>query len=108
MDGNASQIEKYEVYRSEDKDVTYTQNFYNLPDKSLTLLKARKPVELIKNKTSLAERSKFMSENQVKNAWERQKLLNDEDMVGQDKNKRKLNQDLFVSKGKIKIKIKNS
>ena len=47
-------MEKYEVYRSEDNDINYTQDLYNLPDCSLTLLKRRKPIDVdnVKEDTS--------------------------------------------------------
>jgi len=38
-------LEQYEVYRSDDKDISYTQDFYNLNDHTLTLLKSKKSIQ---------------------------------------------------------------
>ena len=44
-DAYSERMKDYEVYRSDETDITYTQNFYNLENYSLTLLKSKKPLD---------------------------------------------------------------
>lgn len=50
-DASSRNMEKYEVYRADVDDLTYTQNFYNLADSSINLLKSKLVVtpELLEN-----------------------------------------------------------
>ena len=41
-----SNLEKYEVYRADDDDITYTQNFYNQAQSSISLLKSKIAINL--------------------------------------------------------------
>ena len=45
----------YEVYRADDDDITYTRNFYNQDNYSLTLIKSRSPIskKLVVNQKEL-------------------------------------------------------
>ena len=41
---SGSSLDAYDVYKSDDRDISYTQNNYCLEDCSLTLLKKRSPL----------------------------------------------------------------
>ena len=45
--------QQYDVYRADENDLTYTQNFYSMEKYSLNLLKSKKPINnvshLVKN-----------------------------------------------------------
>ena len=43
-DASGEHMQPYEVYRADENDITYTQNFYSLEDCSLNLLKSKKRV----------------------------------------------------------------
>jgi len=43
-EANKRHLTPYEVYRASDDDITYTQNFYNLKNSSLSLIKSKMPV----------------------------------------------------------------
>ena len=38
-------IGKYEVFRSDNDDITYTRNYYNMRDRSITLLQSKESLE---------------------------------------------------------------
>ena len=44
-DANSEVMEKYEVYRSDETDINYTQNFYDMEEYSLTLLKSKEKLD---------------------------------------------------------------
>lgn len=44
-DAEAQRMEDYQIYRSDHTDINYTQDFYNLPDHSITLLRSKQPLD---------------------------------------------------------------
>lgn len=40
------QMQKYEVFRADDNDITYTRNLYNLEDRAISLIRTKKPVDM--------------------------------------------------------------
>ena len=54
-DASSQHMEKYMVYRADQNDITYTQNFYNMEDCSMNLLKSKEVVslELMESQPSL-------------------------------------------------------
>ena len=44
-DANRAALKQYEIYRSDETDINYTQNFYDLKDCSLTLLKSKRKID---------------------------------------------------------------
>ena len=44
-DASSDQMNNYEVYQADKKDITYTRDFYNYTDKSINLLKSTKPLD---------------------------------------------------------------
>ena len=43
---HSNYIKKYEVYRGDGKDITYTRNFYQGKTSSISLLKSKEPAEI--------------------------------------------------------------
>ena len=43
-EGEEGKMAEYEVFRADERDITYTQDFYNQAESSLSLLKSKKPV----------------------------------------------------------------
>ena len=50
-------MKEYEVYRADENDITYTQNFYSTNERSLNLLRSKEPVK---------EHVKFMKKKALK------------------------------------------
>ena len=44
-DASEDQIEDYEVYQADEKDRTYTRNFYNFEDYSISLLRSEQVID---------------------------------------------------------------
>ena len=42
-DAKVNNIKKYEVYKTDSKDITYMRDFYNLDNHSISLLKSKIP-----------------------------------------------------------------
>ena len=40
-DASVDELEQYEVFRADADDITYTRDFYNFQDRSITLLQSR-------------------------------------------------------------------
>ena len=55
-DASYDHVCKYEVYKTDEKDITYTRDFYNLESCSLNLLKSKQPADdnLLANQTNLS------------------------------------------------------
>ena len=54
-DASYKNIKKYEVYLTDDKDITYMRNFYNFAHHSLSLWKSKIPAgeKLFENQTNI-------------------------------------------------------
>ena len=44
-DGCEESLKKYEVYRADEQDITYTRNFYNFSNCSYSLLRSKTPCD---------------------------------------------------------------
>ena len=55
-------MDPYEVYRADEEDITYTQNFYNFKKSSLSLLKSKVVIskELLDFQTDLKYNSNLL------------------------------------------------
>ena len=66
----------YEVFRTDENDITYTRNFYNLQDCSVNLLMSRDPLS-----KSLAAAQKGLGVSLVNNKLAKQRRKNDAGLV---------------------------
>lgn len=44
-DASSDKMDKYEVFRSDNDDITYTRDYFNLADRSITLLQSKESLE---------------------------------------------------------------
>ena len=98
---------KYEVYRANENDKTYTQNFYNFEDFSLNLLKSQKPLrtegELDQNEV-MGNMKTFLEKRVRKNLADNQRGT-----CKIDKNVPQLSESLFKAKqNDVNVEVLNS
>ena len=70
-DASEDQIEDYEVYQADEKDRTYTRNFYNFEDYSISLLRSEQVID-----EDLASKHLKMGSEEVMEKLEKQERKN--------------------------------
>ena len=80
------------MYRADQKNITYTQNFYDFADHSISLLRSKTPVD-----EDFAQTESRMSENILQRKLGKQFVRNKAGMVNVDRGVAKLEEDLFQS-----------
>ena len=89
-DASEDQIEDYEVYQADEKDRTYTRNFYNFEDYSISLLRSEQVID-----EGLASKHLKMGSEEVAEKLEKQDRKNRAGLVNLDHNVAQLEKKLF-------------
>ena len=100
-------MRNYEVYRADEHDLTYTQNFYGMEDRSLNLLKSKGII----NPDKFMRKNEFRhNESFLKKIFTKNDNNNRRGTVKIDKNVPVLDERLFFTEGKNdqNVVVKNS
>ena len=77
--GSEEKMKNYQVYRTDKDDVTYTQNFYNHKDCSLSLLRSSTPMN-----TALAQKTDELNSAHVESKLEKTQKKNKAGLINVD------------------------
>ena len=102
--GSEEKMKNYQVYRTDKDDVTYTQNFYNHKDCSLSLLRSSTPMN-----TALAQKTDELNSAHVESKLEKTQKKNKAGLINVDSNVRTLEHNLFKPEpAHVSVEILNS
>lgn len=103
-DGAAEKMKNYQVYRTDKTDITYTRDFYNGKDCSLSLLRSKTPMD-----QELAEKTAELDTRHVESKLGKIQSKNKAGLINVDKNVKQLMPNLFKPEpAHVKVDILNS
>ena len=102
--GSEEKMKNYQVYRTDKDDITYTQNFYNHKDCSLSLLRSSTPMN-----TALAQETDELNSAHVESKLEKTKKKNKAGLINVDRGVKQLMPNLFKPEpADVSVEILNS